>query len=506
MDVLLCLLSAPVWLISSILIILIGFYFRSRPLNQPPGPKPWPIIGNLNIISSLPHRSIHELSKIYGPIMKLQFGSLPVVVGSSAEMAKQFLKIHDHNLASRPKTAAGIYLSYSYNNMLWAPYGPYWHLTRKLFHTELFHKKRLDDYAYIRVEEFQVLLSNLYSSRGKSMPLRDYLYGLTINNITRMVLGKKLLNEFEFDEFKKMLEEWFFLSGVLNIGDLIPWISFLDLQGYVKQMKAMSKRVDTFLEHHVNEHITRRDVHGRESTPKVMLDVLLELADDPNSDVRLCRNQVKSLTLDLLAAGTETPSTIIEWAMSALIKQPEMFEKATKELDEVIGENRWVEEKDIPNLPYIKSVLYETMRMYPVAPMLAPHSACENCKIHGYDIVKGTQVLVNVWSIGRDPTLWDSPNEFRPDRFIGRDIDINGQYFELLPFGSGRRICPAYHLGRKLIETGLANLIHGFTWKLANHMNYPDLNMEEVWGLSVTKKEPLIVVAEPRLPLHMYSF
>lgn len=108
------------WLATLALILLSLRHRRCRKvLNLPPGPKPWPIIGNLNLIGPLPHRSIYALSQKYGPIMKLKFGSFPVVVGSSVEMAKVFLKTHDVNFADRPKIAAGKYTTYNYSDITW---------------------------------------------------------------------------------------------------------------------------------------------------------------------------------------------------------------------------------------------------------------------------------------------------------------------------------------------------------------------------------------------------
>lgn len=114
-------------------------------------------------------------------------------------------------------------------------------------------------------------------------------------------------------------------------------------------------------------------------------------------------------------------------------------------------------------------------------------------------------VIVNAWSIGKDPSHWENPDEFSPERFIGTDIDIKGQHFQLLPFGSGRRMCPGYSLGLKVVQSTLANLIHGFNWKLADNMRPEDLNMEESYGLSNPRKIPLKALVQPRLPLELYS-
>lgn len=207
----------------------------------------------------------------------------------------------------------------------------------------------------------------------------------------------------------------------------------------------------------------------------------------------------------MIAGGTESSAVTVEWAISELLKNPKILEKASEELDRVIGRERWVEEKDIQNLPYIEAIVKETMRMHPVAPLLVPRKTREDIKINGYDIQSETRAFVNVWSIGRDPNLWKEPEQFCPERFIGKTIDVKGQDFELLPFGAGRRMCPGYTLGLKVIQSSLANLLHGFIWKLPEGMKVEDLNMEEIWGLSTPRKIPLVVVAEPRLPNHLYS-
>ncbi|XP_042514743.1 trimethyltridecatetraene synthase-like [Macadamia integrifolia] len=506
---------AAAWLVALALILVSGqTYRRRRPLNQPPGPKPWPIIGNLNLIGSLPHHSIHKLAQKYGPIMQLRFGSYPVVVGSSVEMAKLFLKIHDLNFASRPKMAAGKHTTYNYSDITWSPYGPYWRQARKMCLMELFSAKRLESYEYIRVEETQALLKGLYESSGRAVNLKDHLSDVSLNVISRMVLGKKYLDELtetssmmSAEEFKKMLDELFLLNGVMNIGDWIPWIDFMDMQGYVKRMKVLSKKFDWFLEHVIDEHNERRERECvKDFVAKDMVDVLLQLADDPNLEVKLNRSSIKAFTQDLIAGGTESSAVTVEWAIAELLKKPEIFKKASEELDRVIGRERWVEEKDIPHLPYIKAIVKETMRVHPVAPMLTPRLAREDCEVAGYNIPAGTRVFINTWTIGRDPSLWDAPNEFKPERFIGKDIDVKGHDFELLPFGSGRRMCPGYSLGLKVIQSSLANLLQGFDWKLPGQMKPEDLNMEEIFGLSTPKKFPLVTVVQPRLPAHVYCF
>nr|AYV88881.1 cytochrome P450 oxidase CYP92A143 [Polygala tenuifolia] len=502
---------AATWLLILATIFSKIFSSSKQRQNLPPGPKPWPIIGNLNLIGHLPHQSLHKLSTKYGPIMQLKFGSFPVVVASTAEFAKYFLKTHDLLFASRPRTAAGKFTTYNYQNITWAPYGSYWRQGRKIYLSELFSSKRLESFEYIRVEERQVFMSRLYGLSGKSVVLKEHLSRVTLSIISRIVLGKKYFSETEseksvvtLEEFQDMLDELFLLNGVLNIGDWIPWIDFLDLQGYVKRMKALKKRFDRFHEYVFDEHRARKAAEKDQFEPKDMVDLLLQLADDPDLEVKLDSDSVKGFTQDLIAGGTDTSATTVEWAMSELMKQPHLIKKANEELDRVIGKERWVEEKDFPNLPFTDAIMKETMRLHPVAVLLAPHLALEDCEVLGYHISKGTRIFINTWSMGRNPSQWEAPLEFRPERFLGKSIDVKGQNFELLPFGSGRRMCPGYSLGLKMIRSSLANLLHGFNWTLPDNMKPRDLNMDEVYGLATPRKNPLVAIPEPRLPAYLY--
>ncbi|KAH6834001.1 hypothetical protein C2S53_004803 [Perilla frutescens var. hirtella] len=459
----------------------------------PPGPKPWPIIGNLNLLGSIPHQSLHHLSQKYGEIMLLKFGKFPVVIASSPEMARQFLKVHDAVFASRPALAAGKYTAYNYSDMTWAPYGPYWRQARKIFFSEVFNAKRLEFYERIRVEERRNFLSRLGSLSGEPVGLRDHLYCYTQSTICRMIIGDKYMSK--SDELQEMVDEWFLLNGVFNIGDWIPWLSFFDLQGYVKKMKALHKKLDSFHNFVIEDHLAGRAAEND------VVHALLQMVDDPNLGVQLTRDCVKALIQDLLVGGTDTSATIVEWAVHEILRQPRIVEKAKEELDRVIGRKRWVEENDFPShLPYIDAIVMETCRLHPVGTLLGPHYATQDCNVAGYNISKGTTVLINAWSIGRDPDSWAEPEAFLPERFVGKETDMLGSNFGLLPFGSGRRRCPGHNLGLKLVRTTLANLLHGFELKLVE-----DVSMEEEYGLTTHPKHPLNIIMKPTLPPYLYS-
>nr|ACF85336.1 unknown [Zea mays] len=451
---------------------------------------------------------MNELSKRYGPLMQLRFGSLPVVVGASVEMAKLFLKTNDAAFSDRPRFAVGKYIAYDFSEVRQA---------RRICATELFSATRLESFEHIRDEEVRVMLQQLRQAAGRTVLLRDYLQMLTLGVISRIVLGKKYVQEEAADgegdsapamtpaEFGEMVDEFLVLHGVFNIGDYIPWLDWLDLQGYVARMKRMKARFGRLLERLLDVHNERRLREGGNFVAKDMLDVLLQLADDTSLEVQLNRDNVKAITQDLIIGGTDTSAKALEWAVSELLKNPKVLAKATEELDHVIGPDRLVTESDLPRLPYIEAVLKETLRLHPAAPMLAPHVAREDTSVDGYDVLAGTVVFINVWAIGRDPALWDAPEEFRPERFFESKIGVRGHDFQLLPFGSGRRMCPGINLALKVMALTLANLLHGFKWRLPDGVTAEELSMEEAFQLTVPRKFPLEAVVEPRLPDRLYT-
>lgn len=275
---------------------------RDPKRNLPPGPKPWPVIGSLNLIAFDPRRSIHSLCRKYGDIMLLYFGGFPVVVASSSEMARQFLKVHDSVFASRPALAAGKYTAYEYKNSAWAPYGPHWIQARKIYHMEVFNDKRFESFKYIRVEERRALVSRLCSLSGKTIMLKEHLSKYTLSIICRMLITKKYFIGSErekpaamnLDELESLLEELLCLNGTFNIGDWIPWLDFLDLQGIVRKLKAVQAKLDRFHDYVIDDHQAAKAA-DEDFEPKDLVDVLLQQAENPNLEVKLTRDHVKGL-------------------------------------------------------------------------------------------------------------------------------------------------------------------------------------------------------------------
>lgn len=192
--------------------------------------------------------------------------------------------------------------------------------------------------------------------------------------------------------------------------------------------------------------------------------------------------------------GTDTTSNTIEFAMAEMMNKPEVMRKAREELEAVVGKDKKVEESHIEKAPYLYAVMKETLRLHPVLPLLVPHSPSESCVVGGYSIPKGARIFVNVWAIHRDPSIWESPLEFHPERFLGGTWDYSGKDFNYFPFGSGRRICAGVAMAERMVMFSLATLLHSFDWKLREEK----LDLSEKFGIVLKKKIPLVAIPAPR--------
>ena len=181
--------------------------------------------------------------------------------------------------------------------------------------------------------------------------------------------------------------------------------------------------------------------------------------------------------------------------MTEIIRNPKKTERARLEIAKLMqGSNKLIQEKDIAQLPYLQAITKETLRLYPPAPFLVPHEAIHDVEVQDFVVPKNAQILCNVWAMGRDPNIWSDAETFMPERFLEVEIDYRGQNFELIPFGSGRRMCPGLNIAHRMLHVMLGSLILKFDWKLEGNIRLEDMNMEEKFGLTCPRNVPLMVV------------
>ncbi|XP_010425350.1 PREDICTED: cytochrome P450 71B26-like [Camelina sativa] len=466
---------------------------QHQPIPSPPG---LPIIGNLHQLGELPHQSLWKLSKEYGPVMLLKLGKVPTIILSSSETAKQALRDHDLLCCSRPSLAGGRELSYNNRDISFSPYNEYWKELRKLCTQELFSAKNILSTQPIKDEEVKKLIDSFAESASQKTPvkLNEKCLALTVSIVCRIAFGVSFEGTvLSNDGFNKLIREAFEMMGSFSASDFIPYIGwiidrFTGLEG--RRVKSAGD-LDAFYEQVIDLHKNEKE-GGSEDFVDLLLKLEKEEAVVGNN--KFTRNNIKAILMDILLAGIETSAGTLTWVMAELARNPRVMRKVQSEIRNKFGKRELISFEDIDQLHYMKMVIKETWRLHPPAPLLLPREVMTEFEINGYKIQPKTQIHVNVWAIGRDPNTWKDPEEFLPERFLDSNIDTKGQSFELLPFGAGRRMCPAMYMGAAMVEFGLANMLYHFDWKLPEGIAVEDIDVEEAPGLTVNKKNELLLV------------
>ncbi|KAL5178067.1 Cytochrome P450 71D9 [Glycine soja] len=430
--------------------------------NLPPGPWKLPIIGNiLNIVGSLPHCRLRDLSAKYGPLMHLKLGEVSTIVVSSPEYAKEVLNTHDLIFSSRPPILASKIMSYDSKGMSFAPYGDYWRWLRKICTSELLSSKCVQSFQPIRGEELTNFIKRIASKEGSAINLTKEVLTTVSTIVSRTALGNKCRDH---QKFISSVREGTEAAGGFDLGDLYPSAEWLQhISGLKPKLEKYHQQADRIMQSIINEHREAKSsaTQGQgEEVADDLVDVLMK------EEFGLSDNSIKAVILDMFGGGTQTSSTTITWAMAEMIKNPRVTKK----------------------------IHAETLRLYPPGPLLLPRQCGQDCEINGYHIPIKSKVIVNAWAIGRDPNHWSEAERFYPERFIGSSVDYKGNSFEYIPFGAGRRICPGLTFGLTNVELPLAFLMYHFDWKLPNGMKNEDLDMTEALGVSARRKDDLCLI------------
>ncbi|KAF8032918.1 hypothetical protein BT93_D1722 [Corymbia citriodora subsp. variegata] len=467
------------------------------PSNLPPGPRPLPVIGNLLQLGNLPHKSLAKLARTYGPIIKLQLGFVTTVVISSPSLAREILQSHDAIFANRGTPDAITALDHHQFGLPWIPVSPLFRNLRKLYNSHLLSSKKLDSNQHLRSKKVQELVAYIgkCARDGDVVNIGEAAFRTTLNSLSNTVFSLDMTDpSTPAGELKEVMWQIMAEVGKPNIADYFPVLRKIDPQGSKRRTELYFSKMFDIFDGLIKQRLQLRVQPGATARNDV-LDALLDVVEDKSEDLDI--SIVKHLFLDFFVAGSETTSSTLEWAMGELLQNPEKLSKAQTELHLVIGKGKQIEEADISRLPYLQATVKETLRMHPAIPLLLPRKPEANTQIGGFTIPKGAQVLINAWAIGRDPAVWANPNEFMPERFLGSDVDVWGQDFELIPFGGGRRICLGLPLATRMLHLMLGSLINAFNWRLEDGVTPENMNMEDKFGITVQRAQPVKAVAIP---------
>nr|XP_009626574.1 3,9-dihydroxypterocarpan 6A-monooxygenase-like [Nicotiana tomentosiformis] len=469
--------------------------------HQPPSPLALPIIGHMYLLGSVLHQSFQKLALRYGPFMLIRAGASSSYIVSNGAIAKEIFKTNDVNFAARPEFGSSEYQIYKDTLFSTLDYTKYWIFMKKICMTEILSPQQITKFADVRKEEMMKLLEFFAecSEQGEACDVGNQLMAMTNNLICRLTMSTRTsTNVNESAEIREIAKGITLLSGQLSLGEVFGPLKKYDLLGAGRKVKALLLRFDKFMDGIIEKHEEERRAGSKDR--KDMMDILLEIADDKSTEMKLTRNGIKGLFLDLFLGGTDTTSVALQWALAELLNHPKAIKKLQQEIDRIVGvKNRLVEDSDIQNLPYLQAVVKETLRLHPSLPLVF-RKCREDCVINGYKILKDSRLVVSLYAVNRDSNAWADADEFVPERYLNLNENLaiepdeleaikDGQNFCYVPFGGGRRGCPGAGLAAAVLHRTLGAMIQCFDWIIKDAET---LNMEQGAGFSAAMVYPLV--------------
>ncbi|XP_062119681.1 cytochrome P450 89A2-like [Humulus lupulus] len=502
------------WWLSLILIpfFLLKFISRRSP-TLPPGPFTLPIIGS---IFSLP-KSFSDLEPIlrnlhakYGPVVSLHIGSLPSVFIADRHLAHQALIHNGAVFADRPPNLPTIKI-FNTNQISISSgrYGPTWRLLRRNITSEILHPSRVKSYSRARRWVLDSLLKRLESdaqSAADGVRIMDHFKYAMFCLLALMCFGDKL-DESKIKEIETIQHRILLGFTRFNVLNFLPsltkivfrkrWRELFQLRH--DQLEALVPLINA------REKVEETKIATNDDDDFVLcyVDTLLGL-ELPEEKRKLDTGEMVTLCSEFLNAGTDTTSTALQWIMANLVKHPQIQEKLYEEIKGVMGDDdrrrgKEIEEEDLQRMPYLKAVILEGLRRHPPGHFVLPHAVSEDVVVGGHVVPKKGSVNFMVAEMGWDPKVWEDPMAFKPERFLVGDdskveFDITGnREIKMMPFGAGRRICPAYGLAMLHLEYFVANLVWKFEWNKVD-----EVDLSEVLEFTIVMKHPLHARLTPR--------
>ncbi|KAH6835354.1 hypothetical protein C2S53_006098 [Perilla frutescens var. hirtella] len=458
----------------------------------PPGPYQFPIVGNLFQIGERPHHSFAELAKEHGPLMSIRLGSVLNAVVTSPQLSKDVLTLPGFN--GRHAGQAVHVHDVPKMSMSFLPVASdKWKFMRKISREQIFANHSLDSSQVVRHENLQHLIDYIGKccDGGRPVNIREAAFTITVNLMSATLFSTRVA-DFESEstgQFKEILEGVSDVVGEPNFADFFPILERFDPQTVKRRSGKLIQRLLRLMKAQVDQRVEFRRANPNAPKKNDFLETLLDIS--LGDEEQMTFQEIEHALFELYLGGTVSSASTIEWVMTELLRQKDIvLSKATSEVRKVLGGKKLIQDSDITTrLPYLQAVINETFRLHPPAPLLFPRSAEEDMELGGYLIPKDTRMILNVWAMGRDPSVWANAESFEPDRFLDANIDYKGLHFNLIPFGSGKRICPGLPLAHRVIHEATAALIGNFDWEFAageKHRNH-----EHFTGLTLRRQAPL---------------
>ncbi|KAK3415512.1 hypothetical protein EUGRSUZ_H01133 [Eucalyptus grandis] len=452
----------------------------------PPGPLTFPVVGNflwLRKSSSEVEPLLRSLHARHGPMVTLHMGSQPAVFVASPTLAHEALVHHGAVFADRPPPSTTVrLLSSNQQTIITSSAGPTWRLLRRNLTAEILHPSRLRSYSRARTRVLNMLGEELKSQPGGVVRVIDHFQYAMFCLLVLMCFGDWLEEE-QIKQIKEVSRRVLLSQRRFKVLNFWPWLSKLVLRKRWKELYELREcrkrvlipliraRLKAKQEQLSKAKENRNDGNGDWIVPYV--DTLLDL-ELPEEKRKLEEDQIVSLCWEFLSAGTDTTSTALQWIMANLVKYPEIQERLYDEIKSVVGQGaEQVKEEDLERMAYLKAVVLEGLRRHPPAHFVLPHAVKEDAELGGYRIPKDAIINFMVAEMGWNAEIWEDPMAFKPERFLNSGgggeasgFDITGsREIKMMPFGVGRRICPASGLAMLHLEYFVANLVWQFKWR-----------------------------------------
>ncbi|RVX07871.1 Cytochrome P450 77A1 [Vitis vinifera] len=357
-----------------------------------------------------------------------------------------------------------------------AQYGPLWRTLRRNFVAELITPTRIRQCSWIRKWALE-------------------------NHMRRLQME---ISERRIKEIESVLKD-VMLMTTPKLPDFLPVLTPL-LRRQLREAKELRKKQMECMVPLVRSRrafVESKGAPGRSSSEMVSpigaayIDSLFGL--EPAERGRLGEEELVTLCSEIINAGTDTSATTVEWALLHLVMNQDIQQKLYKEIIDCVGKNGVVTEGDVEKMPYLGAIVKETFRRHPPSHFVLSHAATKDTELGGYTIPADVNVEFYTAWVTEDPDLWQDPAEFRPERFLqgdGVNVDVTGtRGVKMVPFGAGRRICPAMNLGTLHVNLLIARMIHAFKWIPAPG-SPPDPT--ETFAFTVVMKNPLKALILPR--------
>ncbi|XP_050685201.1 cytochrome P450 4g15-like isoform X2 [Leptidea sinapis] len=345
-------------------------------------------------------------------------------------------------------------------------YNPVWKKNRR-FIDNAFKPIVLDSFLEIFNKQSKRLVSSLRYEENKTFDITDIITRNILEIVCQTTLGFKTEDkDIVTDEYAAAVQS---MLKIMTERVQYPWL-MLD---FIFKFSSLKKKQDEMLKiiwSLTDEMVTLRrkeyqdrllmgETNYNDGSFRSYLDILIENSDKTNE---YTNSQLRNIVDNLMLAGYDTSTYQILFALICLGTYPEIQEKAYQEICKVMDSSeKDLTKEDLSSLTYLEAVIKETIRLYPIGPVIARHSD-KKVQLKNFELPSGVPVVVHVWSINRNPEVWGpDADQFRPERWLDpNSIPSNPAAFA--SFGPGRRNCIGKSYSIMLMKTVLSHFVYNY--------------------------------------------